>query len=298
MKTIRRSSVRTDLHTRTVALDDIHVRSGGDGRTVEAYAAVFNRGAEIRDQDGHYNEQIAPTAFNRTLSQRGTDFRVFYNHGMTLHGTASERHSMPIGTPLEVRADSHGLLTVTRYNKTSLADDVLEAIRNGDIRGQSFTGRILRSEPARGPWRARNGQLTTVTRHEIGLIEYGPTPLPAYEDANIVGVRANALSDPLADLILSGLQDGADEDLDALARFLGRTAEHATRARDLITETIADLGDDPAGADAAHLARLEALATRLDADPAEKTGTSDPEPADVLTREQVRARLYKMGVLS
>jgi multiple sugar transport system substrate-binding protein len=27
---------------RTVALDDIRIRSGGDGRTVEAYAAVFD----------------------------------------------------------------------------------------------------------------------------------------------------------------------------------------------------------------------------------------------------------------
>jgi hypothetical protein len=34
---------------RAVALDDIRIRSGGTGRTVEAYAAIFNEPAEIVD---------------------------------------------------------------------------------------------------------------------------------------------------------------------------------------------------------------------------------------------------------
>lgn len=187
---------------RTFALDDIRVRSGGDGRTVEAYAAVFNRAVDISDWEGEYSEQIHPQAFKRTLDQRGLRFGVFYNHAATIHGTPSERGSLPIGTPLEVRSDDHGLWTVSRYNKTQLADEVLEAIRNGDIRGQSFSGRFLRSDPGRAPrmgWkRDRDGNLPVVTRMEIALREYGPTPFPAYEDAAIVGVRS--LLDQLGDL--------------------------------------------------------------------------------------------------
>ena len=38
---------------RCVALDDIAIQRGGDGRTVEAYAAVFDTPTEIRDQHGH-----------------------------------------------------------------------------------------------------------------------------------------------------------------------------------------------------------------------------------------------------
>jgi HK97 family phage major capsid protein/HK97 family phage prohead protease len=184
------------LVTRVMALNDMEILSrskGGDGRTVVAYAAAFNRSAEIVDADGHYNEQIAPTAFNASLAS-GRQIRVFYNHARTLHGTPSESGSVPIGTPAEPpRPDGTGLLTVTRYNKTQLADDVLEAIRNGDITGQSFTGVFLQSDPERGPYLSRNGQLTTVTRREIGLIEYGPTPMPAYQDAAIVGVRNREL---------------------------------------------------------------------------------------------------------
>lgn len=176
--------------TRSYPLDDIRIRSGGDGRTVEAYAAVFDTPTEIRDQDGHYNEVIGRSAFDKTIAERGNKIGVFFNHGLTLHGTPSERHSMPIGTPVEVRADGRGILTVTKYNRTALADEVLEAINTGAITGQSFSGRMIQSNPRRGPYRARGGELPTVTRNEIALREYGPTPFPAYEDASIVGVRA------------------------------------------------------------------------------------------------------------
>ncbi|BBA99272.1 putative phage major capsid protein [Actinacidiphila reveromycinica] len=184
------------IHQRVFALDDIQIRAGGDGRTVTAYAAVFDSPTHIRDQDGEYDEQIARTAFDKTVRERAGRIGVFYNHAKTLHGTPSESGSIPIGTPIEApRADSRGLLTVTRYNKTPLADAVLESIRNGDITGQSFTGRFIKSDP-KGPYLPdrSTGQRALVTRQEIALIEYGPTPIPAYSDAAIVGVRSQGVS--------------------------------------------------------------------------------------------------------
>jgi HK97 family phage major capsid protein/HK97 family phage prohead protease len=185
------------LVTRVMALNDMEILSrakGGDGRTVTAYAAAFRTQVPIVDSDGDYDEEIAPTAFNASLAS-GRQIKVFYNHGRTISGTPSDRGSVPIGTPAEPpRPDGRGLLTVTRYNKTPLADDVLESIRNGDITGQSFTGIFLQSDPERGPYRpSRNGQRALVMRKEIALIEYGPTPIPAYEDAAIVGVRNREL---------------------------------------------------------------------------------------------------------
>lgn len=179
--------------TRTFPLDDITIRSGGDGRTVEAYAAVFNSAVPISDSQGRYSEIIAPGAFNRTIAEKGVRFGVFYNHGLTLHGTPSDRGSMPIGTPLEVRADDKGLFTVTRYNKNPLADEALEAINSGAITGQSFAGRFINSDPQLPPGGFKagaDGALRTVTRTEIAMSEYGPTPFPAYSDAVIVGVRS------------------------------------------------------------------------------------------------------------
>lgn len=218
------------LYSRVFALDDISIRSDGDGRTVTAYAAVFNSPAQIADQDGHYSEQIAPNAFTKTLQERAGRIGVFYNHAMTLHGSPSERGSIPIGKPLDIRADGRGLLTVTRYNKTPLADEVLESIRNGDITGQSFTGRFIKSDPA-GPYRpSRSGDLPLVTRHEIALIEYGPTPIPAYADAAIVGVRTLADFEDASARTANAVHHTpvVDEPWDGPAAVAAMPAEYAT----------------------------------------------------------------------
>ena len=190
------------MYFRTYGLEDIHiVRSGqGDatGRLVEAYAAVFDSPAEIQDFEGHYTEEIDPGAFNKVLadisrSRAGLGkVKVMYNHGMTIHGTPSERGSMPIGTPVSIQPEARGLLTLTRYSETPFADEILENIRNGAITAQSFTGRIVRSDPqlARGDrYRPSRGKLPLVRRMELGLKEFGPTPFEAYSDAEIVGVR-------------------------------------------------------------------------------------------------------------
>jgi HK97 family phage prohead protease len=207
-----------NVFMRSYPLMDVHVRSDGDGRTVEAYAAVFDEPVEIHDGAGHYLERIDRHAFDRTISQRGTKFGVFFNHGTTIYGTPSERYSMPIGTPLEVEADGRGLRTVTRYNKTPVADEVLESIRSGAITGQSFSGRFLRSDKPtpRGGFRpGKDGSLIEVTRTEIALREYGPTPFPAYETAVITGVRSVAPDD-----IARALREMDDDDRAELARIL------------------------------------------------------------------------------
>jgi HK97 family phage prohead protease len=187
---------------RTYELEDIHIvrTAQGDstGRLVEAYATAFNAPAEIHDHEGHYLEEIDPAAFNKVLadiSRSRAGFgkvKVMYNHGMTIHGTPSERGSMPIATTVDIRPEARGLLTLARYSATPFADEVLENIRNGSITAQSFTGRIVRSSPQlrRGErYRPSGAELTRVRRTELGLKEYGPTPFEAYSGAEILGVR-------------------------------------------------------------------------------------------------------------
>jgi len=190
-------------YMRLYALEDIHIlrsADGGDGRTVEAYAAVFGEPAEIVDHEGHYVEIIDPAAFNRAIDHasraRGGfpgSVKVLWNHGRDLSGKPSDRFSMPIGIPVDIRAEARGLLTRTRYSETPLADEVLENIRAGSITSQSFTGQIMRSDPQlrRGDkYRPDSaGNLRTVRRTELGLREYGPVLWPAYSGAEIVGVR-------------------------------------------------------------------------------------------------------------
>jgi hypothetical protein len=153
-------------YVRSYQLEDVSVRTAKTGREVTAYAAVFNVPAEILDQDGHYMEELDPACSTGSISDSApaggrTNWRVgvFYNHGMTLHGTPSDRHSMPVGVPLEIKPDARGLLTSTMYHRSDFADEIVEGLESGAIPGYSFSGRFLRSTPLipRGGFRAERG---------------------------------------------------------------------------------------------------------------------------------------------
>lgn len=204
-----RSPVEILRYQRFWPLDDIEIsRAHKDGRTVEAYATVFDDPYPVSDQYGDYDERVERSAFNKWLGDGGiTRAMCLYNHGFNIHGGPSDAYSVPLGTPLEIRPDGRGLKTITRYNEGPDADRVLEAIRNGAIRGQSFRGRIVRSTPNQRRYSVgRDGSRTTVTRHELGLTDYGPTPMPVNSGAEILAVRSLAAqlgvsTDDLAELI-------------------------------------------------------------------------------------------------
>lgn len=193
----------SDLIVRTMPLDDLAMRSGhvtcercgknATGRMVDAYAAAFNVRAEIRDQHGHYYEEVDSAAFNRTLKNEASRVAVYYHHGMTLHGTPSGEGAFPLGHPSSISADSRGLLTATHYSENDVGERALTLIKEGTIVGQSFSGQIRRSDPnhRKGPAQARSdGKLPVIRRLELGLREYGPTPSPAYASAQILATRA------------------------------------------------------------------------------------------------------------
>jgi phage head maturation protease len=203
-------SQRTELF-RSYPLEDAHVvtrgEGDGSGRLVEAYCAVFDEPAEIHDHEGHYEEELDRTAFNKRIadverSRAGYGLvKCIYNHGMTLHGTPAERFSTTPAVCRHISAEGRGVLTRSYYLDTPLGNEVLEMWREGAINAQSFTGAIIRSTPElrRGDkYRPRGGQLTRVRRMELGLKEYGATPFPAYTGAELVGVRMSPLGTYMA----------------------------------------------------------------------------------------------------
>jgi HK97 family phage prohead protease len=190
------------LHVRPVeriyALDDIHIRQDGDGRVVEAYAAVFSQRSEIRDQDGHYFEENSPSSFNKTIKDKVTRFGVLFNHARTVDGQPNPAATMPIGVPLEVKADSQGVFTATRYLDNPLADHVLDAIKQGALTAQSYSGRLMRSERAGRAPHGSGRSLPVIVRQEIDMREYGPAVFAAYQGAAILGTRMATLLTDLA----------------------------------------------------------------------------------------------------
>jgi HK97 family phage prohead protease len=174
---------------RTYVVDDLTVRSDGSGRVVEAYAAIFGVRSEINDQDGHYFEENAPTSFTKTIKDKGPKgFGVLFNHGRTVDGTPNPMGTMPIGVPEEVSIDERGVFTATRYLDNPLADHVLDAIKQGALTAQSYSGRFIKST------RTRSSQsLPVIIRQEIDMREYGPAVFAAYTGATILGTRAENL---------------------------------------------------------------------------------------------------------
>jgi len=223
---------------RSFELEGIERSRTGDGRTVTAYAAVFDTATMVVDRQfspSPYLETIARTAFAKSLSEgAGTRSQVLFNHGKTIGGVDAERYAMPLGTPVEVKADGRGLLTVTRYARTPLADEVLELIDAGAIRGQSFRGPVLRHAE-------RSAGVVELT--ELGLREYGPCPFPAYEGAEIVSIRS------ATDLMLA-VGDLTDEQRADLARLLSTNSTTDTRPDDADTEADLTVTSDVTSSDA------------------------------------------------
>ncbi len=238
---------------RSYRLDDLHVRSDGDGRTVEAYAAVFDTRTEVMDQDGHYHELLAPGAFTKTIADKApAGFGVLFNHGRTVDGTPNALATVPIGVPIDVRADERGVFTVTKYLDNPLANDVLDAIKQGAIRAQSFSGRFLKSARTYPEGRAR-GKLAQIVRHEVDMREYGPAVFAAYQAAAILGTRAEQFIRALMDT-------PTDKRLAWLEQFEGVTTPLEPEPLPVGTPTrAAELAEEPRE----HSARPMSLRTHI-----------------------------------
>ena len=205
--------------SRTFELEDMTIRSDGSGRVVESYFAVFRPiRSEVVDQDGHYLEENDPRLFERTLKHHGLNIPVFYNHARTLDGTPDGYLSIPIGKPLEIKADERGVFNAVDYLENDLANSVLDGIRKKVINGMSYSGRYLKSTKRRpGSYARSKARLPLITRHEAELREFGPTAIPQFPEAEILGTRAQQvlrmlLNDPTmlsaADLSLLADQQG------------------------------------------------------------------------------------------
>lgn len=171
------------------ATSGLVVRAEGDepGRTLEGYAAVFNRWTEIESWwEGHFLERLAPGAFDDTLAKRGDRVKVLFNHGFD-----PSIGDKPLGKPARMEPDETGLWTETPLDRTSYNDDLIESLRSGAIDGMSFRFRVTEEEWKDTPDPSDDNPrgLPERTIKGLDLYEYGPVTFPAYE-ATTAGVRS------------------------------------------------------------------------------------------------------------
>lgn len=175
--------------------DEERADSGGDGKTLEGYAAVFDADTEINNYEGHFKERITRGAFRKTLRERVPVLQ--FDHG---HDTRFG--NLPIGRFESIKEDKHGLKVQARL--FDHADPIREAIAEGAVSGMSFRFKVVRDgwTDSKGVEIKSRDELIDLlytknhkrgplqrTIKEVKLMEAGPVVFPAYPQTT-VGVRS------------------------------------------------------------------------------------------------------------
>lgn len=173
-------------------------------RTIVGRAMPYNSPTEIYSQGSTFREVFRPGAFARSIAQRGDKVRLLANH---------DQRSFPIGKPDRLYELADGLYLEARMAPTRDGDEALALVADGYVTGLSVGFREVDAI-----WdREGTREVREAALHEISLVAF-----PAYEDAQVVGIRSREIE--LAQL-------AGDTTLAALA---GRPLSLATRGLDLL----------------------------------------------------------------
>lgn len=165
---------------RTFDITELKTR-GGTGEEepsmISGYASVFNSKASIGD---YFQEVITPGAFARSIAEN-SDVRALFNHnwdnvlGRTKNGT------------LRLTEDERGLKFEVDLPNTTVARDLAESLKRGDINQCSF-GFIPTEE-------SFDYSVEPVLRtiSEVELYEISVVSIPAYEDTEVSLVRSKEI---------------------------------------------------------------------------------------------------------
>lgn len=203
-----RSRILPDVCVRDVDFELRGRDDGGDGRTLEGYAAVFGHAARIADLKGDFDEVILPGAFTRSLRARTPI--VQWDHGKDPRvGT------VPIAELQDLREDGKGLYVRARLYDNPVVEPIRQAIAGRSIKGMSFRFSV----PAGGDTWTRSRDVERREVRDADVFELGPVAFPAY-DSTTVSVRSLlATMDPDEIRALAG----------ELAGYLGRAVDLSTR---------------------------------------------------------------------
>lgn len=198
------------LETRFVPLASAELRATSDGK-LSGYGAVFN---SYSQNLGGFVEQIAPEAFNRTVTD-ARDVLSMFNHNPDLLLGSTESNT------LSLELDGTGLRYTLDPPNTTAGRDVTELVGSGRLRGSSFTFRTNEDD-----WSTTEQGFPLRTLRSVDLFEVGPVSSPAYL----------ATKDGAAAVALRSLADSTGRDLSQLV-----AAASVGELRDLLTP--ADLAE-------------------------------------------------------
>ena len=136
------------------------------GRTLEGYAAVFGQETRIKD----FQEVVLPGAFSASIGRNDVLALVDHDPAKVLARTKS-------GT-LQLSEDAKGLKFAIAMPNTTLASDVLEMVKRGDVGGCSFAFMVA---PGGEKWQGKRRELRAVNLMEISIV----SAWPAYSGTSV-----------------------------------------------------------------------------------------------------------------
>ena len=176
------------MERRMTPTGEIRVENRADGgKMIVGYGAVFHRAGEPGTEyrlAPDIVERIAPTAFDRALSQK-QDVRGLFNHDPNmLLGRAAA------GT-LRMTTDERGLKYEIDLPDTQAGRDVAANIAAGNLTGSSFSFRINGKQGQRFE-KAKGYDVRHIV--DVDLYDVGPVTFPAYEGTT-TGIRSGDCDD-------------------------------------------------------------------------------------------------------
>ena len=160
---------------------EIRLADGGEKRTLEGYASVFNTATDL----GRFDEVIMPGTFARAINE-DHDVRALIDHdpGRVIGRTKNET--------LELREDGKGLWTKITLPDTQEGRDLATLIGRGDLDAMSF-GFTVQSDK----WEKVEGRNTRFIS-DVDLFDVSVVAFPAYADAT-VALRSMPEDKPVGD---------------------------------------------------------------------------------------------------
>lgn len=187
-------------YAQRLAPDDLSVRDSAEGRIIFGTVVPYGQVAEVNDGYGAYRESFAFGAFARSIEQRGDKVKLFAVHNGHV--------KLPVGRSLMFAERQEGLYGEFLVSRTRDGDDALTLVKDGAVDAFSVGFRPMNH-------RKENG---VTVRTEAALREVSLVGLPAYEGAQLAGVR-------------SGIPDDVRQYLDRYITDLTALADPGTGTR-------------------------------------------------------------------
>jgi HK97 family phage prohead protease len=166
----------------------VTVETRADGkRIIAGYGAVFYDASRAGTEYQLWPdliERVAPTAFNRALTER-QDVRGLFNHD------ANQVLGRSSAGTMRITVDQMGLRYEIEPPETQIGRDVSTVIGRGDVTGSSFSFTVRKQS-----FEDREDGTTVRTLEDVDLYDVGPVTFPAYE-ATTTALRSGDAADAL-----------------------------------------------------------------------------------------------------